>query len=132
MNDLEKIPQFNQPTAVQSQAVNSLLNDGFIVSSGIVYHKYKLLTPLDQVQISKNRSAIFLFKDNNAYFNSRRVFCEITYSATDHENNGLKPSQFVGGTAPCAHSLIDTVSINVRQYKSIRRTDKRRTDRPTE
>jgi len=111
--DNERIPQFAAPTPVGSAAIETLLNDGFYISSGILYHKYKTIFPVDQLQISKSNSAIFIFHDNNAFLNSRRIFAEITYYATDADGNGLSTSQFVGATAPCPHTLIDTVSVNV-------------------
>ena len=119
------VPPFQTPSPVEAVTVDSLLHDRFVVSSGIQFHKYKTLHCVDSTEISKSNSVVFQWEDNHAFLNTRRVFAEISFKATDQNDGPLTADNAVGISGPLPHSLIDSVSINVQgdsRQKSFKKT----------
>ena len=78
------------------------------------------LTPLpfsvDPLEISKSNSVIFKWNDSNAYLNTRRIFLEFTFYATDEKNLALKASDYISATNVASHACIDSVHVNIGRY----------------
>ena len=68
---------------------------------------------VDPLEISKSNSAMFRFQDQNAHIDTRRIFLELTYWATDENDAALTPDQYIGGTNVAGHCIMDTVSISI-------------------
>ena len=45
--------------------------------------------------------------------NTKRIFAEIIWYATDSNDAALKTEYFVGAAAPNCHMIIDSVNINI-------------------
>ena len=112
-NPTEKIPDFGTPTNTESPIVNQILHEKFYVENGLSFHKYKVLNATDPIELSKSSSVCFIWRCEHSFLNTRRLFVEINWFATDHEDAALKPENFVGAAAPNCHMMIDSVGINI-------------------
>ena len=59
---------------------------------------------------------MFRFNDQNAHLDTRRIFLELTFWATDENDAALTPDQNIGATNVAGHCLIDTASISIGMY----------------
>ena len=71
MATTEKIPVFKSPEPATNPTLDRLLHDNFLKeSSEVTYSTYRLLSPLDPMEISKSSSVCFRWKDENAFLNT--------------------------------------------------------------
>ena len=116
-----KIPEFKSPKATESPAINSLLNEQFVIEHSFDYATYKVIHPVDAVQLNKSNSAVYIYRDENGYINCRRIFLALDFFATDDKDGPLKPEYFVGGTNVAAHAVsllicYITYMLNIQLY----------------
>ena len=128
----EKIPSFPLPSSKESPIINSLLNEKFYIESGLSYYKYKCLNPVDPLELSKSNSVAFLWRCESSFLNTKRVFVEVKWYATNAANEALIPSNFVGGSIPSCHMLLDTCGINIGEHIETNGQTDSQTDRQTD
>ena len=100
-----RIPEFKTPTETESPAINSLLNEQFIIEHSFDYSTYKIVHMTDSLELSKSNSAVYIYRDEHGYLNCRRIFIALDFYATDDKNEPLKPEYFIGGTNVAAHAV---------------------------
>ena len=111
----EHIPHFQSPKQTQVGELKNLLNENFIEESGgIQYNCFRVINPVDKLEISKSNSVEFIWKDENAYLNSSKCYLEIEFYATKEDGTtALTPTEAVSALNPTAHCLLDTVQVNI-------------------
>ena len=69
---------------------------------------YTILFPskVDPLELSKSNSCAFLHKCDTTFVNTKRIFAEITWYATNEEGAALTSNNFISSSGPQPHQLI--------------------------
>ena len=55
----------------------------------------------------------FMYRDSNAYVDSKHILLNIKYKCMNEDGSGLKQEQFISCINPAAQGLIDSVNLNI-------------------
>ena len=54
-----------------------------------------------------------MYRDSNAYVDSKHILLNIKYKCMNEDGSGFKQDQFISCINPAAQGLIDTVNLNI-------------------
>ena len=115
MADPTKQPTFHPPSSAMDPTVASLLaQNDLVVQSGVRYCEYVKIRPKDGIELAQNsRLMNYHYKDSACFLNSRRMFLSLDFHCEKEGKAALVLDDFCSIATPLAHSLIDSVIVNL-------------------